>query len=67
MRALEAALNAVWAMEPTALETLLTIAAREHDMPTPEALEAYRAKTLANAEQATVRDGVAIIAASTGR
>lgn len=61
MRALEAALNAVWAMETNALETLLTIAAREHETPTPEVLEAYRAKTLANAEVATVRDGVAII------
>lgn len=63
MRALEAALNAIWAMEPAALETLLEIAAREHDV-TPEALEAYQARTLANAEQAQVRDGVAIISAN---
>jgi ClpP class serine protease len=46
-----------------ALETLLTIAAREHEI-TPEALEAYRAKSLATAEQATVRNGVAIVAAT---
>jgi signal peptide peptidase SppA len=63
MRALEAALNVVWAMEERSLETLLEIAAREHDV-TPEALEAYRAKSLAQAEQATVRDGVAIISAN---
>lgn len=60
MRALEAALNAVWAMEEGALETLLTIAAREHEV-TPEALEAYRAKSLANAERLSVRKGVAIL------
>lgn len=61
MRALDLALNTVWAMEPAALETLLTIAAREHDIPSPEALEAYSARSLANAEQAQVRDGVAIL------
>lgn len=60
MRALEAALNVVWAMEEGALQTLLAIAAREHET-TPEALEAYRAKSLANAERARVRNGVAII------
>lgn len=60
MRALEAALNVVWAMEEGALQTLLAIAAREHET-TPEALEAYRAKSLANAERARARDGVAII------
>jgi signal peptide peptidase SppA len=61
MRALEAALNAVWAMEEGALETLLSVAARENLDVTPEALEAYRAKTLESADRATVRDGVAII------
>lgn len=61
--ALSASLNAVWAMEEAALANLLTIAAREHDA-TPQALEAYRAKALANGEQATVRNGVAIIAAT---
>lgn len=63
MRALEMALNAVWAMEEHALESLLAIAARENDV-TPEALDAYAAKSLANAEQAKVRDGVAIIEAT---
>lgn len=61
--AIDAALNAIWAMEPSALETLLRIAAREHEV-SPEALEAYRAKTLDKAEQATVRDGVAILTAN---
>lgn len=60
MRALDAALNAMWAMEEGALATLLDIAARQNEV-TPEAIEAYRAKSLAQAEQARVRDGVAII------
>jgi len=61
--ALEAALGAVWAMEENTLATVLSIAAREHDV-TVEALEAYRAKSLERAEQATIRDGVAIISAT---
>jgi ClpP class serine protease len=62
-RALEAAENVVWAMEESALQTLLAIAAREHEV-TPEALEAYRAKSLAGTEQAQIRNGVAIISAN---
>lgn len=62
-RALEAAENVVWAMEEGWLGTVLSIAAREHET-TPEALEAYRAKSLANADDAQVRDGVAIISAN---
>lgn len=62
MRVLDAALTTVWAMEPTALERLLDIAARQNET-TPEALEAYRAQSLARAERAKVRDGVAIIEA----
>jgi capsid assembly protease len=58
--ALKAAMSVVWAMEERALETVLEIAAREHDV-TEEALEAYAAKSLANAERARVRNGVAII------
>jgi hypothetical protein len=50
-------------MEEQALENLLTIAAREHEV-TPEALEAYSAKRLANSEQAKIRDGVAIMDAN---
>lgn len=61
--ALDAALSATWAMEEHALERLLAIADRSIDV-TPEALEAYRAKTLDSAERARVRDGVAIIEAN---
>ncbi len=61
MRALDAALNAVWAMEERALETLLDVAARENVDVTPEALEAYRAKSLAGTERVGDRDGVAIL------
>lgn len=60
MRALDAALNATWAMDEKALETLLDIAARQNDV-SEEALEKYRAKSLANTERARVRDGVAIL------
>ena len=60
MRALDAALNVIWAMEEGSLQTLLAIAGREHDT-TPEAVEAYRAKTMAGTDRARVRDGVAII------
>lgn len=61
-RVLDVALNSMWAMETEALERLLTIAAREHEI-TDEALEAYRAKALAGTERAEVRDDVAIIRA----
>jgi signal peptide peptidase SppA len=47
-------------MEEGALRGLLEIAARENDV-TPEALEAYRAQWIEHAEQARVRDGVAIL------
>lgn len=57
---LDVALNAAWAMEEAPLRGLLEIAAREHEV-TPEALEAYRAKSLEAAERATFRDGVAIL------
>jgi ClpP class serine protease len=60
LTALDAALSAVWAMEERSLEMLLEIAAREHDV-TPEALAAYQAKSLANAQRANSRDGVAIL------
>lgn len=61
--ALKAAMSVVWAMEERALESVLEIAAREHDV-TEEALEAYAAKSLANSQRARVRDGVAIIDAN---
>lgn len=60
MRMLDAAVSAEWAMEESALRTVLEIAARENSV-TPEALEAYRAKSLERAERARVRDGVAIL------
>lgn len=62
MKIFDAALSASWAMEETALYALLEIAAREHTV-TPEALDAYRSKQLANAERAKERNGVAIISA----
>lgn len=47
-------------MEERALGSLLDVAARQN-LVSPAALEAYRAKSLAHSEAATVRDGVAII------
>ena len=60
MRILDAALSSEWAIEESALDRMLKIAAREHEV-SPQALEAYRAKALERAERATVRDGVAIL------
>jgi len=60
MRILDAAISAEWAIEESALDVMLKIAAREHEV-TPQALEAYRAKALEKAERATIRDGVAIL------
>lgn len=60
MKILDAAISADWAMEESALARVLEIAAREHTV-TPEALSAYRAEAMKNAERATVRDGVAIL------
>jgi ClpP class serine protease len=56
----DAAITSNWAMDESALQTVIEIAAREHQI-TPEALEAYRAGELDRAERATVRDGVAIL------
>lgn len=60
MRMIDAAIGAAWAMEESALVSLLEVANRERQI-TPEALTAYRADTLDKAEQATFRDGVAIL------
>lgn len=60
MSALDAALQAHWAMVPDSLETLCTIAARENN-PTPEVLEAYRSAAAERGERMTQRDGVAIL------
>ncbi len=62
MRALDAALGVAWAMEQRALEDLLAIAARENET-TPEALERYRAATVARGETLERRGNVAILSA----
>ncbi|MDP9176695.1 MAG: S49 family peptidase [Gemmatimonadota bacterium] len=49
-----------WAITPEALETMMSVAAREHPL-TPDALEAFRGDALQNTRRATVRDGVAMI------
>ena len=56
----DAAITANWAMDEAALQAVIEIASREHQI-TPEALEAYRAGELDRAERATFRDGVAIL------
>ncbi|KRR21701.1 S49 family peptidase [Bradyrhizobium retamae] len=56
----DAAITANWAMDEAALQTVLEIASREHQIE-PTMLEAYRAQELDRAERATVRDGVAIL------
>ncbi|MER9615586.1 S49 family peptidase [Mesorhizobium sp. M0207] len=58
MRAYDSAMSAPWAMLPEHVETLLTIAAREHD---PQALEAYRANRADRGERLGIRDNVAIL------
>ena len=61
MNACDAAFAADWAIDQDErLQGILQIAAREHEE-TPEALEAYRAARLTDAERAGVRDGVAIL------
>jgi signal peptide peptidase SppA len=60
MQILDAALSSEWAIEESALDLILKIAAREHDV-SPQALEAYRAKAMERAERAAIRDGVAIL------
>lgn len=60
MRALDAALGTPWAIQPHALEQLLTIAAREHEVST-EALEKYRAEAVDRAETMERRGSVAIL------
>ncbi|EYD71802.1 S49 family peptidase [Limimaricola hongkongensis] len=60
MRALDAALGTPWAIQSHALEQLLTIAARQHEV-TPEALEKYRAEAMDRAETMERRGNVAIL------
>jgi ClpP class serine protease len=56
----DAAMGALWAMEESALQLVIEIASREHQI-NPEMLEAYRAADLDRSDKAQVRNGVAII------
>ncbi|WP_421998196.1 S49 family peptidase [Roseovarius confluentis] len=60
MRALDAVLGAPWAIQPDALEQIIQIASREHEV-SKEALEKYRADTVARAETLEQRGPVAIL------
>lgn len=60
MNAFDAALGTPWAIQPDALEQLLTIAARDHEV-TPEALEAYRAEAVARSATLEQRGPVAVL------
>lgn len=61
MQAFDVAISQTWGMTEEALQNLLSIAAREHEV-TPVALEAYRAQALARADRATRRGDTAILA-----
>jgi ClpP class serine protease len=54
------AATAGWAMLPEAVENLVAIAERSVDI-NPEILEAYRAKSVENADRLRARDGVGIL------
>lgn len=60
MNALDFLGSTAWAMPSADLKAMISIASREGDL-SPEALQAYRASSLARAERAGVRDGVAVI------
>lgn len=60
MRVFDAVCASHWAITEEALQVIQEIASREHEVK-PEALEAYRAQSLARAERATRRDGVAML------
>lgn len=60
MRALDAALGTPWAIQIPALEQILSIAAREHEV-TPEALEKYRAQSIEKGEALERRGSVAVL------
>jgi len=65
MRAFDLAANAPWAITQDALETIMSIAAREHmdkgDLASLEAVAAKLGRPLDNTHVVTVRDGVATI------
>lgn len=60
MRVFDAVCASHWAITEEALQAIQDIASRENDV-NPETLEAYRAQSLARAERATRRDGVAML------
>ena len=60
MNAFDAALGTPWAIQPDALEQILSIAARDHEV-TPEALEAYRAESVGRSATLEQRGPVAIL------
>ncbi len=61
VRVVEALFAAQWAMTEEYLRTMLAIAERNHEI-TPEALEAMRARRVADAENGLgVRDGIGVI------
>ena len=59
MRAFNLAASSPWAIVPEALETILSIAARENE--TPEAVAAMLGRPLDNTRTVSMRDGVAVI------
>lgn len=64
-RVIQAIAGETWAIRPEALESILAIAAREHDYADNlEALEQKLGRPLLNTERATVRDGVAVVPVS---
>lgn len=60
MNILDFAASQGWAMLPERAEELVAIADRAVDVK-PEALEAYRSRTMDRADRARIRDGVAIL------
>lgn len=58
-RALDLVLGTAWAIDPEALETILSIARRANEA--PEAVAAKLGKPLENARKVSARDGTAII------
>lgn len=60
MAIFDIALAEAWAMRPDALENLLAIADRSHEI-SPEALEAYKAEYAKRGEVLRIRDDVAIL------
>lgn len=60
MRVFDAVCASHWAITEEGLQVIQEIASRENEV-NPETLEAYRAQSLARAERATRRDGVAML------